>query len=245
MKNASHSFPVKKLTLSGNELKIIACISMFLDHFAKVFQNELSPALFFVLDNIVGRLAFPLFCLLLAEGYFHTGNLRRYLLRIALLALVSEIPFDLAMSDQVLDPGWQNTVFTLLLGLMMFCVLDLVRRKTSPGRLPAVLLQMLTIAAFAASAWALRTDYDIFGIGALACFYYLNGRIYRNPVTADLWACFCLFQEPASFLSLLPAAFYDRTRGRAGMKYFFYVFYPLHLLLLVFLREWIRGRYGL
>ena len=237
MKNSFPSFSLKKISLSGNELKIIACVSMFLDHFAKVFQAELTPFLYFILDSIIGRLAFPLFCLLLAEGYFHTRNLRRYMLRIALLALVSEIPFDLAMSGQVPDPGWQNTVFTLLLGLMMFFVLDRIRSKSSPNLLSAMLLQMLTIAAFAASAWALHTDYDIFGIGALACFYYLNGRIFKNPVTADLWACFCLFQEPAAFLSLLPVSAYNRTRGKAGMKYFFYFFYPLHLILLVLLHE--------
>lgn len=226
-------------------MKIIACVSMFLDHFAKVFQAELTPSLYFILDNVIGRLAFPIFCLLLTEGYFHTGNLRRYMLRITLLALVSEIPFDLAMSGQVLDPAWQNTVFTLLLGLLMFSVLDRIRTKASPDRLAAILLQILTIAAFSVSAWALHTDYGIFGIGALACFYYLNGRVYKNPVTADLWACFCLFQEPAAFLSLLPVAAYNRTRGNAGMKYFFYFFYPLHLLLLVFLHKWICNRFPL
>ena len=174
MKNLFHPHPAKKISLSGNELKIIACVTMFLDHFAKVFQAELDSSLYFVLDNIIGRLAFPLFCLLLAEGYFHTRNLRKYMIRVALLALVSEIPFNLAMSGQFFDPRWQNTVFTLLLGLLMFCFLDIIRSRSDPVRLPAVLLQILTVLASAAAAWFLRTDYDVFGIGALACFYYLN-----------------------------------------------------------------------
>lgn len=245
MKNLFHPHPAKKISLSGNKLKIIACVSMFLDHFAKVFQTELDSSLYFVLDNIIGRLAFPLFCLLLAEGYFHTRNLRKYMLRVALLALVSEIPFNLAMSGQFFDPRWQNTVFTLLLGLLMFCFLDIIRSRSDPVRLPAVLLQILTVLASAAAAWFLRTDYDVFGIGALACFYYLNGRIFKSPLTADLWACFCLFQEPAAFLSLLPVAAYNRSRGKRKMKYFFYCFYPLHLLLLVFLHDLIHGRYAL
>lgn len=232
-----------KHTLTGNQLKGIACVSMVLDHFAKVFHGQLSPVLYIVLDGILGRIAFPVFCFLLAEGYFHTRNLRRYMVRMLLLALVSEIPFNLAMSGHFSDPGWQNTIFTLLLGLCMYAVLDMVRGKGTMDHRISILLQILVLAVFALAAWALRLDYDFFGIGALACFYYLNGRICQRPVLADAWACICLFQEPADFLSLLPISAYGNTRGRAGMKYFFYIFYPAHLTLLVLLHLLLFGSF--
>ncbi|MCC6095055.1 MAG: conjugal transfer protein TraX [Eubacterium sp.] len=226
-----------KHTLTGNQLKGIACISMVLDHFAKVFHTQLNPVLYFVLDSILGRIAFPVFCFLLAEGYFHTRNLRRYMIRMLLLALVSEIPFNLAMSGNLYDPGWQNTIFTLLFGLCMYAVLDLIRGKGMIDHRISILLQILTLAFFALAAWVLRLDYNFTGIGALACFYYLNGRICSRPVLADAWACVCLFQEPAAFLSLLPVSAYSHTRGKSTMKYFFYIFYPAHLTLLVLLHK--------
>ena len=79
---------------SSNALKIIACVSMLIDHIGIVFVDN---NLFM---RAVGRLAFPIFAFLLVQGLLHTSDVRRYLLRLSIFAVVSEIPFDLAMQDR-------------------------------------------------------------------------------------------------------------------------------------------------
>ena len=214
--------------LSGAALKIIACISMFADHFCKTFP--VSSAVTFILSGIIGRIAFPIFCFLLAEGFFHTHSRKRYICNVLVLAVISEVPFNMAFFHSWTESAWQNTCFTLFLGLLLYSCLDRVQRTALAGTLRA-LFQLLLIALFAAAAWLLRTDYGFFGIGCLTAFYYLRNL----PVQAAFCGCFLLnldyFSVPAAFLSLIPIHFYNGTRGRQ-LKYAFYLFYPLHLILL-------------
>lgn len=110
--------------LDGTQLKWIALVTMFIDHTgAAVVErllSETSPAwltaLYFAL-RIIGRLAFPIYCFLLAEGFAHTHSRPKYLARLAVFALVAEVPFDLATQGLVYYPGYQNVFFTLALGL--------------------------------------------------------------------------------------------------------------------------------
>ena len=94
-------------------LKLIACITMLIDHIGAVFFPSL------ILLRIIGRLSFPIYCFLLAEGAAHTKHAPRYALRLLLCALISELPYDLAFSGKLtLDPArycvsWDGAKLTL------------------------------------------------------------------------------------------------------------------------------------
>ena len=270
------------IQLTGRALKWIACICMLADHTAKCFS--LKGASFFLLSDLTGRITFPIFCMLLTEGFFHTRSRSRYILRVLLLALLSEIPFDLAIFHNICDWSAQNTCFTLALGLLMFSVLEWIRSNPDRDYRLSSLLQIAAILLFAAAAFLLHTDYQANGIAALTVFYLgcegdrgrfsVSSRPPGNPAkdhclpqipfeqedndpftgfsketenrplsptkrgTTAAAACLCLniyqFHNAGAFLSVLPLSLYNGQRGNISRfgQYAFYLFYPLHLLLL-------------
>ncbi|MDO4621363.1 MAG: TraX family protein [Eubacteriales bacterium] len=228
-----------KIRLNENAIKIIACISMFIDHFAAAFSIGNFPEL--LLRWVIGRLAFPLFCFTLVEGFLHTRNLRKYLLRLILAALISEVPFDLVFFHEPFYTGYQNTLFTLTCGLLLLQLLQLIRehvRTNSP--LPRLLLSAVSIGAFAAAAEFLHFDYGYSGILCIAAIYIVRTCFIFPLYMAEVWGCFGLnlpyFTLPCAFLAVIPICFYTGKRGRRDLKWFFYLFYPCHLLLLFLIR---------
>ena len=144
-----------RFCFSAEQLKNIALVSMVIDHAAVglIEQSELASGVAWSLCGtamrLMGRVAFPLFAFMIAEGAVHTRDRRWYALRLLLLAVISEIPFDLVAGGTWLFPADQNTVFTLLLGLLAVWVGDLIcgsgsgvsygnRKKTGDGGRKAV-----------------------------------------------------------------------------------------------------------
>ena len=152
-----------------------------------------------------------------------------------ILAFLSEIPFDLELHHSVFDFEYQNTCFTLLLGLFLFTFLDQIGRKNLSLNKSRV-AQASTLVLFAAVALLIRSDYGAYGICCLAAFYYLR----KLPVQAAFISCLILnldsFGTPTAFLALIPIYLYNGMHGRQ-FKYGFYIFYPLHLFLLFILRS--------
>ena len=237
------------MPFSGSVLKWIAIAVMFLDHIGacllEVFVLNVhgnSPLagqignLYFWYDfdqilRSAGRMAFPIFCFLLVEGAVHTRSPKRYLLRLALFAVLSEIPFDLALHNQTFYWGAQNVFFTLLLGLLVILVFQRYPAEGWKG--------MLALAVSAAAAELGGTDYGVVGVAVIAAMYLLRER----PLAAYLISLALLAllnrQELYSAPAFLAMALYNGRRGRQP-KYFFYVFYPVHLLLL-----WAAGNFVL
>ena len=129
--------------LSGTALKRIACLSMLVDHIgASLLENGLFKQGAFwpgdvQLDGVLrlaGRLAFPIYCFLLVEGFLHTHDFKKYALRMLGFALISEWPFDWAFFSGVYW-GHQNVYFTLLLGLLAMKALDTYQ---TPEGMPAL-----------------------------------------------------------------------------------------------------------
>lgn len=243
----------KKTGLTGSHLKWIAIITMLIDHIGvalleigllpKVADAVLAGNSFdyvmadyhfwYRFDDVlraIGRLAFPIFCFLLVEGFLHTKNVKKYVLRLGLFALISEIPFDLAFNETILESSYQNVFFTLFIGLLMLIWLRYFEKALPPHiswlrfivALTAILLAMF-----------LRTDYDGFGVMLIFLLYEFRSLPKLRCIAG---AILMLFHSTTGCLAFLLIWFYNGERGKQLTKYFFYAFYPVHLLLLFLAR---------
>ena len=120
--------------LNSFQLKCIAVITMIIDHTGAVlFPGEL-------VFRYIGRISFPIFCFLLVEGFFHTRDMRKYMLRLGVFAVLSEIPYDLAFRGTMLEFSHQNVFFSLLIGVMMMYALE--KSSEWPIKMKEMLLAM-------------------------------------------------------------------------------------------------------
>lgn len=191
--------------------------SMFLDHTGAI----LFPNMWGL--RIVGRLAFPIYCFLLTEGFIHTHDQKEYLKRLLLFALISEIPYNLAFGEGIIDFHRQNVFFTLALGLVMLmafsrCVGGV--EKTSLVIIVSMIAELFHI------------DYGCIGILLILCFYLAK----KKPIVGNCLACCCNFlggnwMQYYGSLAMIPVLMYNGEKGKS-VKYFFYLFYPVHLLIL-------------
>lgn len=258
----------------ANFLKIFAALTMLIDHaaltlvYAKlaefpeylslVFSTEASleqlqsiPSDYmslystYTVMRLVGRIAFPLFAFLLFEGFMHTSDYKRYLLRVGICALVAEIPFNLIVTNAAALYGWenvsvslffpryQNTVFTLFLGLLM--LYGMKRVEATDDITPKVAFKqwlgqlLFVLAACVISVYA-RLDYSYIGILFLAMLYFFR----NNKKMQIIFGCIVfLSTNIAALLAFVPIAMYNGHIIRSKkFKYFFYIFYPAHLLVL-------------
>ena len=219
--------------MSGTALKWIAVISMLIDHTAEVLMNHNAAltepiwAQIYVLMRGIGRIAFPIYAFLLVEGFLHTRDVKKYLTRMFLFAVVSEIPFDLAVFHTPFYWGYQNVFFTLFLGLL---ALAGIRWGTGLWK------QALALIMCVGAAQLINCDYGAFGVFFIVLLYMTR---YDKKTQTVLGALSLVWELPG-ILAFLPIRLYNGTRGRCGNKYFFYAFYPAHLLIL-----WVIGRFVL
>lgn len=218
---------MKQRGLSQEGLKIIACVTMLIDHVGAV----LLPKYFFLRG--IGRIAFPIYCFLLAEGAHYTKNPKKYAIRLGIGVLLSELPFDLAFSGG-LYWGYQSVMVTLLLG---FIALKCMERTEN------LLLKVLIVVPFAALAEVCQTDYGASGVALVAMFGLTR--------TAPKWLQFLgvllvlgfvpsamiriggirFSIELLGILAMVPIFCYSGrkfTSSRA-LQWTFYLFYPVHL----------------
>lgn len=243
---------IQRFGLSSRALKMIAVVTMLVDHVAAVLiiKMLISDEMMRIIDNgeskvlsilsldcmdviniyqimrDIGRIAFPIYCFMLVEGFLRTRNIHRYLGRMFLFALISEIPFDLAFAGQVFYWEYQNVMFTLLAGLLAMYLSDLLRQKLNHKFLQLVTTVGVWLLCMQAAEW-MMTDYGAKGvacIGVLYIFRYWRGLQLIGGALAFSWE----MPAPVSFLLI---ALYNGKKGRS-MKQFFYAFYPVHLLIL-------------
>ena len=222
--------------LDGTSLKLIAMISMVFDHVGDIFFPGA------LCMRMIGRLAMPLFSFCIAEGYAHTKNKQRYLLRMGVFALVSEIPFDLAFESRV-GLGHQNIMLSFFLAILALMLFDRIRGEGKEHAAGKTLLGILCVCAMAVLALVLRADYTLFAVLAVFLFYVLRNRhpLLRCGVGVGFLALTrTVGYYRATGLSLIPLLLYNGKRGR-GLKWLFYAFYPGHLLLLYLLKTVLGG----
>lgn len=237
------------MPFSGGALKWIAIFTMLADHIGAcllevfVLNYYGSSPLAGQVDNLyfwasldavlrrIGRTAFPIFCFLLVEGALHTRNSRKYLLRLLAFAVVSEIPFDLALHNMPFFWGTQNVFFTLFLGLLVILVFQRYPADAWKG--------MLALVVLASAAELCGTDYGAVGVAVIVVMYLLRDRFLAAACLSLVLLVLLSRLELYCIPAFLAVALYNGKRGRQP-KYFFYVFYPAHLLLL-----WAIGNYVL
>lgn len=249
--------------LTGAVLKNIACLTMFTDHFfAILVYNYMSlypvnvarqPQIeqVYRIGRDIGRVSFVLFAYLIAEGFVYTGSRARYLLRLFLFALLSEIPFDLAFSGKVADWSGQNIYWTLFLGVLLLTLWEYPGRRRSFVSKAA---QIAILVSCCAAAFLLSTDYRFMGILLIFVFYETRGRSLAVQIPAaglvmffGTWGSNCIrygetytvfyllrfsLRELYGLFAFVLIFLYNGERGRQLPKPFYYSFYPLHLLLL-------------
>ncbi|HEX2986363.1 MAG TPA: TraX family protein [Caproiciproducens sp.] len=208
------------------QLKILAVVTMLIDHIGAVFFPQA------VLLRIIGRLSFPIFAFLISEGLTHTSNIKKYFLRLLLFAFISEVPFDLAFRMSIFNPQSQNIFFTLFFGLAAIYFLKAYLYQ-NPAIAVLLALSMALLAEF------FNTDYGWFGVAAVIVFYcFRKSRIWGAAAFVLLAAAFGLLSsslEIYAAAAIIPILAYNGEKGRWNWKYFFYLFYPVHLLLIYFI----------
>ena len=226
----------KRAGLSAMTLKYIAMATMLVDHMGYV----LFPWILWL--RCVGRVAFPIFCFLIAEGCVYTHDRRKYALRLLAFALLSEIPFNLMNSGAVWDRYHQNVLWTLLAGALVCWLLDWALKNR---RALAFVLTALVMAAAFYLLERLNTDYGGWGMLLVVMFY----GVHRAPGGAVSKMIAQLFGltffsiasmggyvsiELWSLVALVPIWLYNGQRGFSpkAVQYGFYAFYPVHILVL-------------
>ncbi len=224
---------------SGSTLKLIAIITMLIDHIGAVVVGPMlsvNPDLtsFYYVLRLCGRIAFPIFCFLLVEGFFHTGNMPKYCLRLAAFALISEIPFDLAIYHTPVYPDGQNVFFTLLIGLLTIWAMQSFDKHFSEKPVAKALIRSVILIIGMFAAWGLKTDYNFYGIIVIAVLYEYHHRKIFGQTLSAIMLCFMSTLELTAFIAVPLIGAYNGKRG-LSLKYIFYVFYPAHLLVLYFI----------
>lgn len=253
---ATNTTTSTKRGIPGSTLKIIAIMTMFIDHIgAVIFERILINKGFYALDfsnmeksmdffndngvylivdvilRLIGRLGFPIFCFLLIEGFLHTRNVWKYAFRLFLFALISEIPFNLAFIGSTFYDGYQNVFFTLFLGLFALIAIQFIEKKlTTHVWLRYLLIVPVTI-IFMIIANFLKTDYSAMGVLTIVIMYILRNNRAWEMVGGCATLTVMSFSEITAFFTLIPISKYNGERG-LSLKYIFYAFYPVHLLIL-------------
>ena len=223
--------------MSSFALRLLALFCMAVDHAGLALFPNIGAF------RCVGRLAFPLYCFLLTQGFLHTRDLRAYARRLLLFALLSEIPFDLLTFGKAASGVEQNALFSLLLGLLALHGARLMKGR--PLRI-AVCSCILCLAAMIA-----RVSFGWLSIALCLCFYFLRESKPRMALCAGAilliyslslhlsgvtrsWVLVSL----CSLFALAPLLMYSRKRGAYSpvLSFLFYAAYPLHLLALIAIR---------
>ena len=239
-----------KLEISSMTLHILAMVFMLCDH----LWATVIPGNDWLTD--IGRMAYPIFAFMIVEGYFHTRSLKKYVGRLFLFAVLSEIPFNLVMGSSLFYPLHQNVLWTFLIAVFLMYLNESAKKK---GKL---WFRIVTCIGTLCLAFVLGlvtfVDYHYAGVltvlvfyffrgrkwwqfcGQLLCLYYINVEVLSGfYYEVNLFGyTFSIVRQAFALLALIPMWLY---RGKQGpynkvIKYVYYGFYPVHLLVLVLIR---------
>ena len=214
--------------MSALTLRFIACATMLIDHVGAI----LFPGV--IIFRIIGRLSFPIYAYLIANGFRHTRNVNRYLQRLVVFALISEIPYDLAFNNAILEFSRQNIFFTLSIALGALMLRAMLYKSKKVAEPFGHVIAIFTAAIVAELTCA---SYGMVGIVTVFLFdVWLDKRI--NLLAAVLLMGLNFFSmgwvQAFGVLAFVPIMLYNGKPGAKNtlLQYAFYLFYPLHLVVL-------------
>ena len=227
--------------MSSFLLKIIACFTMLLCHIPFVYPQYSVPLMY------IGKISFPLYAFLISEGYVHTRNFSKYLTRLIVFGVISQIPAYLLFVGKSFNGLYLNIFFTLALGLLGIRIYDKIKSKYIS--IPLIIL-------LAVIAELLKFDYGAFGVLMIVCFYVFK-RNKLNMVLSQMFLMFILYMKKMSYytfslfnlqyilfqllfsvISLAIILTYNGKKGKSSgkIKLMFYFFYPVDLIILDLLK---------
>ena len=216
--------------MNRNVLKIIAVISMLIDHIgAYIF-----PGAYWL--RCIGRLAFPIFAFFIAEGMRYTRSRKRYVLTLLVFAIISQIPYGFLREFYYL-----NILFTFLIAIFAIFLIENYKKNETLYMIYLLLLGSVLLFV----EFLNIVDYGIFGVLLILVFYFVKDKKLSFSLGAAclvlltlkmmLFAGFTL-RSTVQFLSILSLPllyFYNGNKGKVNLKWLFYIFYPLHLLVIL------------
>ena len=246
-RQSSYAYGSRSRGLTGNQLKLIGIAAVLIDNLGAVviqgvilqgggpeaYQAAAADGHVWVIAGqacrYVGRLGFPILGFLTAEEFVRARDRQAYGIRMLAAALISEVPFDLAVYGRVFYPQYQNMLFTMFIGILVIAVMEETRQTS---------LRAAALAGGCVLSWVGQCDYNILGVLFITAMY----RFRRNDLArlgsgiglcaAESASCYCV-----SALAFVPIVMYNGTRGALQYKYLLSVFYPLHLLILYGIRR--------
>lgn len=236
-KNHASFFPAEMQILSGSALKVISVVTMLMDHIAfvlfplfpwartPVFNGSYAPSLYRIFRDI-GRIAFPIYVFLLVEGFLYTRSRIRYARNLLLFALISELPWNYEHTGTFFYK-YQNVYFTLFLGFLGCWVIEYFWEKR--------MAQFLCLLALLLVSFFLKADYGWKGFIFILIMYTLRAEPAPRAVVGSCW----LYYEWKACFAFIPINMYNGKRGfirNSFIKYMFYAFYPIHILILGLLK---------
>ena len=238
-----------KIDISAFGLHLLAMGLMLCDH---IWATVAGDAMWL---THIGRLAFPIFAFLLAEGFVRTGNRKRYLLRLLIAAVLSEIPFDLMYAGTVFYPYHQNVIWTFIIAFLCVWAIDAVYKKK--GRIWGAAMAVLMCIAGLAAGTVLMVDYYGAGVLTVLVFYIFRERKIwvQALLLGAMWWINCellgseilelsllgrsveIYEQGLALLSLIPIWLYHGRQGAHSRwtRVLNYGFYPAHMLILYLL----------
>ncbi|MBR4287624.1 MAG: hypothetical protein IKT55_07970 [Clostridia bacterium] len=234
--------------LSGNFLKLLAIAFMILDHtrMALVEGN--------MWMNYVGRMAFPVFAFQISEGFVHTRSFGKYLSRLLIFAVISEIPFNVFCSSEIFFPQYQNVLFTFVLGILALRLLDFAKKEPTLAKTAGAGIGVVAIVFLAE---VLKLDYGAAGVILVVAFYLFRNFPFAFILQfATMFLLFVFFYpgrpiyfkisdvifhipvQAFALFSFIPIWLYNGKKGRGGktLQYATYGFYPVHIAVLCVVR---------
>lgn len=236
----------KSFDVSSAALHIMAMAFMLLDH----MWATVTPGNEWM--TCIGRIAFPIFAFMIVEGYFHTRSFKKYMIRLLIFAVISEIPFDLMYEGAIIYPYHQNVIWTFLLSLLIIRAIEAV--KTKHKLWLTILVSVLIVPIGMLLGTVAMLDYYGAGVAMVLTFYFFRGRKwwcyvgqlilmswlnlellggYYYPVTI-FGREFEILQQGFAMLALIPIWLYKGRQGyhNKTFQYICYAFYPGHILIL-------------
>lgn len=231
--------------LSSSALKLIACVSMLSDHITKFYfyyytksaATWLTETLFTIAGRAIsiqqlllmfGRFAFPIFAFLLVVGFEKTHNRKKYGISLLIVALLSELPFDLMIGHRF-SFFRQNVIFTLLFGYLAMCALNYFKGKP--------LMRLLSVVVVFLVCRVARVDYGTTGF----CFILIMYGLRNQKAIQSVLGASIMHMKLMVFLSFMVIYMFNGEKGfikTKFWKYFFYAFYPVHMLIIYFLARY-------